>query len=215
MINSIPVSRSIREDVERGIVVESGWFLSKVTIEDPIRERTYDIQCNSWLSSRSNDQKTMRDFTVTSTVLQRQHSDASTFASDRSRNSTNERRKSSPSADSPPPPPPPPPASRPVAKSIDSPVISRSPSPPASRRNTYTRTRSSSPPVDHSRLTSATTSDRTFQPKKSTDERDESPAEDQHRPPSRLETRSPPRPAPMVKKRDDDAQEEYDHDFYN
>ena len=37
-------------------------------IEDPIRERTYQIPCNAWLSSRSKDQKTTRDFQVTSVV---------------------------------------------------------------------------------------------------------------------------------------------------
>lgn len=45
-------------------------------IEDPIRERTYNIQCNSWLSSRSNDQKLMRDFTVTTIISQRHQSES-------------------------------------------------------------------------------------------------------------------------------------------
>lgn len=84
---------------------KSGWFLNKVMIEDPTRERTYDIQCNSWLSSRSDDQKLMRDFTVTTIVSQRHqsesrgrraenlhHSDASTLnSSDRSRDSNDTR----------------------------------------------------------------------------------------------------------------------------
>jgi hypothetical protein len=46
----------------------AGWFLNKVSIDDPIREITYDIPCNAWLSSKSNDQKTMRDFQVASMV---------------------------------------------------------------------------------------------------------------------------------------------------
>jgi hypothetical protein len=53
----------------------SGWFLSKVSIDDPIRDITYDIPCNAWLSSKSNDQKTMRDFQVSSTISHKKHID--------------------------------------------------------------------------------------------------------------------------------------------
>ena len=44
----------------------ASWFLNDITIEDPIREILYKIPCNSWLSNTSVDQKTMRDFAVTS-----------------------------------------------------------------------------------------------------------------------------------------------------
>ncbi len=50
------------------IVLGSSWFLNKVSIDDPIRNITYEIPCNAWLSIKSNDQKTMRDFQVTSMV---------------------------------------------------------------------------------------------------------------------------------------------------
>jgi hypothetical protein len=48
--------------------VGASWFLSKVSIEDPIRNITSDIPCNVWLSIKSNDQKTLRDFPVVSIV---------------------------------------------------------------------------------------------------------------------------------------------------
>lgn len=44
----------------------ASWYLSKVSINDPIRHKTYNISCNSWLSIKSADQKTMRDFPVAS-----------------------------------------------------------------------------------------------------------------------------------------------------
>jgi hypothetical protein len=44
----------------------ASWFLSKISIDDPIRRMIYDIPCNAWLSSKSNDQKTMRSFIVVS-----------------------------------------------------------------------------------------------------------------------------------------------------
>lgn len=46
--------------------IQASWFLSYVSIEDPIRETVYEIPCNSWLSNTSVDQKTMRDFQVVS-----------------------------------------------------------------------------------------------------------------------------------------------------
>jgi hypothetical protein len=52
----------------------SSWYLNKVSINDTIREITYDIPCNAWLSSKSNDQKTMRDFQVSSMVSRKKHS---------------------------------------------------------------------------------------------------------------------------------------------
>lgn len=48
--------------------VGSAWFLDRVSIEDPIREMTLEIACNAWLSTTSNDQRTMRDLQVTSMV---------------------------------------------------------------------------------------------------------------------------------------------------
>ncbi|CAF2651593.1 unnamed protein product [Rotaria sp. Silwood2] len=55
--------------------MRSGWFLNKVSINDPIRKLTYNISCNAWLSNKSNDQKTMRDFQVTSMVSHKEHID--------------------------------------------------------------------------------------------------------------------------------------------
>jgi hypothetical protein len=46
----------------------ASWFLSKISIDDPIDNITYDIPCNAWLSIKSNDKKTMRDFQVVSMV---------------------------------------------------------------------------------------------------------------------------------------------------
>ncbi|CAF1629730.1 unnamed protein product, partial [Adineta ricciae] len=40
----------------------------KVSIDDPVRRVTCEISCNGWLSIKSNDQKTMRDFPVISTI---------------------------------------------------------------------------------------------------------------------------------------------------
>ncbi|CAF4245312.1 unnamed protein product [Rotaria socialis] len=54
--------------------IKSGWFLYKVSIKDPIRSITYDILCNAWLSSKSTDQKTIRDFEVTSVILPKTNS---------------------------------------------------------------------------------------------------------------------------------------------
>ncbi|CAF2034386.1 unnamed protein product [Rotaria magnacalcarata] len=54
--------------------IKSAWFLDKVSIKDPIRSITYDILCNAWLSSKSTDQKTMRDFEVTSVILPKTNS---------------------------------------------------------------------------------------------------------------------------------------------
>lgn len=47
-------------------MLESSWYLDKVSIQDTLLHNNYDIQCNAWLSGKSNDQKTMRDFEVTS-----------------------------------------------------------------------------------------------------------------------------------------------------
>jgi hypothetical protein len=46
--------------------IGASWFLSNISIEDPIRNITFDILCNVWLSIKSNDQKTIRDFQVVS-----------------------------------------------------------------------------------------------------------------------------------------------------
>jgi hypothetical protein len=54
----------------------SGWFLNKLSIDDPIREITYEIPCNAWLSTKSNDQKTMRDFQVASWISHKKHIDS-------------------------------------------------------------------------------------------------------------------------------------------
>jgi hypothetical protein len=54
----------------------SGWFLNKVSIVDPIRDITSDILCNAWLSSKSNDQKIMRDFPVTSMISHKNRIDS-------------------------------------------------------------------------------------------------------------------------------------------
>lgn len=63
----------------------ASWFLNKITIDDPIRNITYDIPCNAWLSIKSHDQKTLRNFPVISTISfkkkiqpQEIHSDNST-----------------------------------------------------------------------------------------------------------------------------------------
>ncbi|UJR23755.1 hypothetical protein I4U23_026732 [Adineta vaga] len=48
--------------------MKASWYLSKVCIDDPICKEMYEISCNGWLSIKSNDQKTMRDFPVISTV---------------------------------------------------------------------------------------------------------------------------------------------------
>lgn len=57
------------------IFLGSGWFLHKISIDDPIRRITYEIPCNDWLSSKSNDQKTMRDFQVASMTSNKKHLD--------------------------------------------------------------------------------------------------------------------------------------------
>ena len=49
-------------------IIGASWFLSKISIEDPIGNVTSDIPCNVWLSIKSNDQKTMRDFQVVSHI---------------------------------------------------------------------------------------------------------------------------------------------------
>ncbi|CAF0974361.1 unnamed protein product [Rotaria sp. Silwood1] len=46
--------------------MRASWFLDKISINDPIRNKIYNIPCNAWLSIKSNDQKTMRDFQVAS-----------------------------------------------------------------------------------------------------------------------------------------------------
>ncbi|CAF1415212.1 unnamed protein product [Adineta steineri] len=56
--------------------IQSAWFLNKVSIFDPIREITSDITCNAWLSSKSNDQKTTRDFPVNLMVSHREQIDS-------------------------------------------------------------------------------------------------------------------------------------------
>ncbi|CAF3059762.1 unnamed protein product [Rotaria socialis] len=48
--------------------MRASWFLSKISISDPIRHKTSNILCNAWLSIKSIDKKTMRDFQVTSVV---------------------------------------------------------------------------------------------------------------------------------------------------
>lgn len=48
--------------------LEASWFLNKISIDDPIRNITFDIPCNAWLSIKSTDQKTLRDFPVISTT---------------------------------------------------------------------------------------------------------------------------------------------------
>ncbi|CAF3803253.1 unnamed protein product [Rotaria magnacalcarata] len=48
--------------------MQASWFLSKISISDPIRHKTSNILCNAWLSIKSIDQKTMRDFQVASVV---------------------------------------------------------------------------------------------------------------------------------------------------
>ncbi|CAF0743262.1 unnamed protein product [Rotaria sordida] len=53
--------------------MRASWFLNKISIDDPIRSKTYNILCNAWLSIKSNDQKTMRDFQVTSIVLNKKN----------------------------------------------------------------------------------------------------------------------------------------------
>lgn len=59
--------------------IRSGWFLDKVSIYDPIREMTYEILCNSWLSTKSIDQKTIRDFQVTSMESHKKSIDSDFF----------------------------------------------------------------------------------------------------------------------------------------
>ncbi|CAF1093831.1 unnamed protein product [Adineta steineri] len=49
--------------------MKASWFLNKISIDDPIRHITYEIPCNTWLSIKSNDQKTMRSFQVVSKIL--------------------------------------------------------------------------------------------------------------------------------------------------
>ncbi|CAF1293389.1 unnamed protein product [Adineta ricciae] len=48
--------------------MKASWYLDKVSIDDPVRRVTCEISCNGWLSIKSNDQKTMRDFPVISTI---------------------------------------------------------------------------------------------------------------------------------------------------
>ena len=52
----------------------ASWFLNKVTIEDPIRNLTYEVPCNAWLSIKSHDQRTIRTFPVLSTTPSKQKS---------------------------------------------------------------------------------------------------------------------------------------------
>lgn len=54
--------------------LEAGWYLSKVEIEDPIRRQTHAISCNVWLSSKSSDHKTLRDFPVASMATNKRDS---------------------------------------------------------------------------------------------------------------------------------------------
>ncbi|CAF4592497.1 unnamed protein product [Rotaria sp. Silwood1] len=56
--------------------MRSSWFLNKVVVNDPIRNVTYNISCNAWLSSKSNDQKTMREFEVASMISHKKSIDA-------------------------------------------------------------------------------------------------------------------------------------------
>ncbi|CAF1152567.1 unnamed protein product, partial [Didymodactylos carnosus] len=48
--------------------MRSSWYLGEVTIDDPVRFMTYYIPCNGWLSSKSVDQKTYRDFQVSNII---------------------------------------------------------------------------------------------------------------------------------------------------
>lgn len=50
---------------DRAMCLGSGWFLEKVSILDPIRGTTSEIPCEAWLSTNSDDGKTMRRFLVT------------------------------------------------------------------------------------------------------------------------------------------------------
>ena len=52
-------------------VLGSAWFLDRVSIEDPIRQMTFEIPCNAWLATTSNDQRTMRDLQVASMISHR------------------------------------------------------------------------------------------------------------------------------------------------
>lgn len=59
---------SITNFNQRSIRIDLGasWFLNKVSIDDPSNHTIYGIPCNVWLSIKSHDQKTMRDFPVVS-----------------------------------------------------------------------------------------------------------------------------------------------------
>jgi hypothetical protein len=56
--------------------LEASWYLSKVSVDDPIRKVIYEISCNGWLSVKSDDQKTIRDFPVIATIPYEKNSNA-------------------------------------------------------------------------------------------------------------------------------------------
>ncbi|UJR25103.1 hypothetical protein I4U23_006463 [Adineta vaga] len=59
----------------------SGWFLDKVSIFDSFRQTTYEIPCNAWLSNKSTDQQTKRNFPVTSMKSKETH-DSTKYTTD-------------------------------------------------------------------------------------------------------------------------------------